>query len=181
MNNKLYWFEIHITVDYQQKDKFVEFCEKSGIKIIDIDMDVMSDIMTSIKVFCTADEAIQLANIKAIWFAFEGFSIERIKVEAEKSYPGDFLYIESHLKFVGKLTNKIEKTNLISKNRKNPTYHLITFRENKLFDIFEASIYNKIQELESFGLCLVDKIEIEKVIFDSNPEHDTNWLNLNKR
>ena len=104
----------YITVDYQQKDKFIDFCTKAGIKTLHIDMDIMSDIMTCTKVYCTDKEAINMANIYALLLEFNGFDVVRIKVEAENSYEKEYLYIETHLKFSGIMANTPDL--LVSRN-----------------------------------------------------------------
>ncbi|MFA6199268.1 MAG: hypothetical protein WC679_02515 [Bacteroidales bacterium] len=170
---KNYWFEIHITVDYSQKDDFVEFCKTSGIKTIDIDMGVMKDIMTATKVYCTKDEACMLADIYAMFYSMEkGFDIKRVKVEAENEYPGEYLYIESHLKF-DRIHDELSNY-LISNNTKKPEQYILTLRE-KDHPGFYYMVNFFVDDFVKLGMNLLEAIEIEKVVMDTNPDHDILW------
>jgi hypothetical protein len=188
-------FEIHITVNTQNIDKFKTDCNSIGVKPIVIDLQdnnensIMMDVMTSSKHRCPNYKLIssylknKLINLN--------YDIKRVKVEVNpfyyniKNVTGE-LYYESHVRVIANNYNK-DNLKVICKNN---GYHLSknVFKKidddnfyimstircyNTDLETFKNKIDNFISEINGFNY---DKIEIECCIYDTNINHDSDWL-----
>jgi len=192
-------YEIHITVNTTDIEKFKSDCNFIGLKPIVIETQNKKcfdqQVMTSSKHH--SEDYNQDLNRIVNDLCHMGYEIIRKKVEIEPERNGfgvgvkheTYLYYESHLRlrlpigydlttFKEKITNKQWH---FSKNlfKKDETYYyqMLTYRESKLDLIpFEhnISIMKLILDLE--GICY-DKIEIEECIYDTNINLDDSWLN----
>jgi hypothetical protein len=164
------WYEVHVTFDYNQKNEFIEFCNSHVIKTIDIDMGLMSDIMTSVKLHDNEKALIDKVyhferNIRKY------FDVKRVKVETTEKAK-EFLYVELHAKV--KVTNQQINNVMLSRNKRKTDELLMTIRDKDLVN-FNKKKEKLLNDFKEKGVIMLEKIEIEKVIFDSNMEHDKLW------
>lgn len=172
-NNMKDWYEVHVTVDYNQKNEFIEFCNSHVIKTIDIDMGLMSDIMTSVKLHDNEKAVIDKVyhferNIR------KHFDVKRVKVETTEKAK-EFLYVELHAKV--KENNHQLNGVMISKNKRKIGELLVTIRDSN-FNNFNKKKEKLLIDFSHNEILLLEQIEVEKVIFDSNKTHDKIWYEL---
>ena len=122
-------YEIHVTVEGGDADKFRDTCNKIGVKPIIIDLEksaesIGQEMMTSSKVFRGPEIPVTEANLIKKQLIEYGFKVTRVKIEVDPSHPQvpsiyhssrdtpqhDFQHFESHLEIV--LSNEEERDHL---------------------------------------------------------------------
>jgi hypothetical protein len=191
-------YEIHITVNTNDVEKFKSDCYSIGVKPIVIETQNKNDFGYQVMTSSTHHSENYTSNLDRVVgeLQFMGYDVIRQKVEREperdsfgigiKHNPS--LYYESHLRlklpigydlnpFKEKITNKQWH---FSKNlfKQDETYYyqMLTYRESKLdLEPFEhnISLMKLILDLEGI---VYDKIEIEECIYDTNINIDHSWL-----
>lgn len=186
-------YEIHVTVETNDVDKFVSDCKQIKVKPIVIETERNNvfgqQVMTSSK--HSGDD--YKATLASICKQLEpNYKIVRQKVEIfpEHEKHPDHIYYESHIRL--KLPHDFDRKpieelcemfnfhmskNLFKKDT-NFVYQMITFRSNgkmpimEFDDIIDAMTWHLTSKKIDF-----DKVEIEECIFDSNVSVDNSWLN----
>jgi len=192
-------------MDEKSIEIFKQTCAEIKVKpiIIDLEKDgkiVMKDAMTSSVHFGDNTSAIKAANEVAKHFKINGYDVLRVKIETVPWHPAapskndpEFVmpkdcYFESHLRII---TNKESRPVLeriansydahLSRNffkRINDTDYIImmTLRDYKIVsEIFKSKVENLKKVLNDAGF-IVDKTEIEFAVYDTNTEHDIEWI-----
>lgn len=194
-------------VDYDKVDLFKADCELIGVKPIVIELEkdikvVMRDCMTSSVIIGDNNQAqiglIRIANsLKNM-----GYKVTRQKIETVPWHPAapsivdtkeviesNQNYFESHLRIV----TTAEKRPVLQTIAKESGAHLsrnyfkrlsesefiimMTLREYKtVSEAFQDRVTSLHSKLERMGF-IVDKVEIEYAIYDSNMDHDKIWIN----
>lgn len=171
------YIETHITVDNNQKDFFLDICEKNGIKTTEIgfssELCKENHLMTSIK---NKLNNIDINNyLEPLYFLFKDINILRSKIEVDKAEK--FKYIETHLSINKEKLEIYNNLNLsknwvISFNINRSNVFSITrriYNKNKIKDI-----ENDFEELKS--IINEKKLELEYCIYDSNVSLDYGWI-----
>lgn len=172
------YIETHITVDNNQKEFFLDICEKNNIKTTEIgfssELCKENHLMTSIK---NKLNNIDIdTHLESLYFLFKDINILRSKIEVDKAER--FKYIETHLSIDKEKIELYNNLNL-SKN------WVISFNINKnnVFSITRR-IYNKnkIEEIKNDfeklkSIINEEKLELEYCIHDSNILLDSDWIN----
>jgi len=196
-------YEIHITIEKPKNiELFKETCKNIGVKPIIIDLEkgddvIMSDVMTSSVHY--GDNQSALAEAERIAGHLWKFQWLRTKIEtvpwhpAAPSMKNDLQmmkgnYFESHLRIVTTLDRRpfLQKIaidngahlsrNFFKKINENEYIIMMTLRKyNDVSEVFTKKVHalNEFLELHNFE---VDKVEIEFAIYDSNDQHDSNWI-----
>ena len=190
-------FEIHLTVETNNIEKFKIDCLENNVKPIVIELQdnqqnaIMQDVMTSSKYKCTNIELQK--NIIYNKFKNLGYNIKRIKVEVDPFHhnkdiiSGESEYYESHIRIVGndkniELVKSVCKQNglhlsknIFKKIDGENYYIMATLRE------YNTDLSSFVNRIESFKYQIsslkYDKIEIECCVYDSNNKHDDIWIN----
>lgn len=189
-------YEIHVTVRTNDVDGFRAACDLIGVKPIVIDLQdikgktVFHDVMTSSTIEYRGGSE---ANAKMESIVEElcslGFEVARAKIESSPSVPGVPLYWESHIR-VNLANSDLKKLrafaytqdvhvsrNIFKKLENDRVYMMLTSRV--YIDITRGSFKKKIENILA-DLILAgfeyDKVEIEKVVYDSNMNHDKSWI-----
>jgi hypothetical protein len=190
-------YEIHVTVETDNIDKFRQDCYDMSIKPIVIEtyseahgtLELGSQVMTSSKYnghsYNTNLETIS-NNLQD-----KGYKILRQKVEKFPNSKPDssFIYYESHLRLKLPKNFNRDRLNMICKKAKlhlsknlfkrdaNYDYQMITYRtSNPDYKVF-VDIIELIKLSFDANDIPYDKVEIEECIFDSNVSLDNRWLN----
>ena len=183
-------YEIHVTVNTQSVDKFVEDCNNLGYKPIVIGLQGEQQVMTS-----TTYKGMNFEqNIEAQkeQLLDLGYELLRIKVEVHPdfihhaAFP-DPKYLECHLRIHYNPDNHEYLLSLAKQNGWHPSknvfkaqggelHQLLTYRTKDLqLDRFK-------QAISDFWLLLIgsgfqiNKKEIEACVLDTNEELDAKWL-----
>lgn len=197
-------YEIHITVK-DARNSFKEDCASLKVKpiIIELEKDgviVMNDVMTSSVHFGDNNSAIEAANQLATQLSLRGYNVARIKIETVPWHPAapsvndDHFhmplgnYFESHLRIVTTKDrrDKLEEIadiyeahlsrNFFKKLNENEFIIMMTLRsKNVSSEIFSKDVDNLKDKLISSGF-VVDKTEIEFAVYDTNVNHDIEWI-----
>lgn len=188
-------FEIHLTVETNDIDKFKTDCINNNVKPIVIalqdnnDKFLMLDVMTSSK----HNHDDYIAEAKKIKKTFEdiGYITKRIKVEVNPYYynineVSGKDYFESHFRILtnSKIYDKLKQIcinnnyhlskNMFKKLEGDNFYIMSTIRlYNTTLKEFEYKIENFKTDLQNFKY---DKIEVECCLYDTNIEHDNIWI-----
>lgn len=185
-----YPYEIHITVKHTPH--FKNICDALNIKAITIELNTSHhlDDMTSVKFFGTDVEALsEVDRIKYLLQA-NGCVVIREKIETvpwhhlapqTNDCVGHKNYFECHLNIHTNdrlILKMIMPPNThISKNTTKKDTLMVTYRNYTNRHKFEselADIKNKLL----MHKYIIDKEIIEFVLYDSNVQHDNNWLNI---
>lgn len=188
-------YEIHITVNITDIDKFKSDCESIGLKAIVIETENNSNfenqVMTSSK--HSGDDYKPKLDSIVCKLQELGYTILRQKVEIEpcmtrKKHP-DHLYYETHFRLKLPIgfdldfhKNDIKSLSYhLSKNvfKKDDThyYQMITYRNRKSEDYFYFMFFiNMMSRYLKYYNIKYDKIEIEECIYDTNVSVDQSWL-----
>jgi len=184
-------YEIHITVDSNDIEKFKKVCQKIGAKPVLIDVTSSKQLMTSSKHKGVDKEYVSELMWMLRHLRGNGFHVSRSKIEIrpEKVKHKDFKYYESHIRLT--LPKDFDKTQLINLCAKNKfhlsrnlfksddvyDYQMITYKDKFLSLVeFNRIIDNMKAELQRLNISF-DKIEIEECIEDSHEKLDHDWLN----
>lgn len=187
-------FEVHLTVNTTDVEKFIEDCKVIGVKPIVIEVEnkelIERQVMTSSKHIAPSFEDTLLKLSEELTDL--NYTIIRQKVEIQPEFQNkhrDFVYYETHFRL--KLPKEFNRTVLIelcrlhkfhlSKNlfKKSDTfdYQMITFRDNSInYAGFISGIEKMKTDLNSLNIEY-DKVEIEECIFDTADSLDKNWVN----
>jgi len=143
-------YEVHVTVPREMQPR--DFITRAGShKVVVLSLlNGQRDMMTNVKTKNYLQTVTDLIRI------FPEFT--RIKVEADPKSPEWGLYYEAH--FDGYIDGLPQSLNMLNGKRYS------TLRSHDVDEFYE-SIKN------------YDKVKIEKVIIDTNPEWDDEWLNKN--
>jgi hypothetical protein len=190
-------FEIHITVETDDVQKFVADCKGFGCKPIVIETQREEihgiQVMTSDKF---AGDSYEIALTNTVNFLeSRGYKILRKKVEKQPEQQKDknFIYYESHFRLkLPKVKDEVAMVLLkgycktfnwhYSKNlfKSSPDfdYQMVTRRdyEMSLNEFLDVDIQGMKSFLTKMGIEF-DKVEIEECIYDSNIKVDESWLN----
>lgn len=199
-------YEIHITVDLKKSerdvDQFKNVCRAYDLKPIIIELEkngenIMNDVMTSSVHFGDNNSAIYAAeSLVAILRTYNLFT-SRVKIETVPWHPAapigddempENSYFESHLRIVTTLERKWEleeiansydvhlSRNFFKKISDDEYIIMMTMRDDDTnYESFKTEIEHlkKILIEENF---LVDKTEIEFAVYDTNVNHDIEWI-----
>lgn len=184
------FFEVHITVNTTDVNKFVSDCKNIGVKPIVIETIIGNNqVMTS-----SVHEGYDYLNVmNAIKFGLLKlkYDVVRCKIEAkpEQEINPNFIYFETHLRLKLNKNANYDHIFSICKERKfhvsrnlfkkdsEYNYQMITYRQ------YEPNIHSFNLVVDSMKTYLdknnivYDKVEIEECIYDSNVSIDENWLN----
>jgi len=186
-------FEIHLTTNTDNIDKFKEDCRQIGLKPLLIELygkyDTYQQVMTSSSYrHSKIDEELTqtISNLSGF-----GYKINRVKVEVNpNNYEGDrkITYLESHLRVkVNKTTegllnticseNDFHKSNNAFKVIDGENYYMMaTLRDYQIdLDTFNSKI-DKFKKILTENNLSFDKIEIEGCVIDTNVDLDSKWL-----
>jgi hypothetical protein len=185
-------FEIHLTVDNQNTERFKSDCKELNIKpiIIDTQNNDYSQIMTSSK-YNHEDYKLELNNLE-LKLKDLNYNVIRSKIEI---YPKSIkhenhIYYESHIRLKLKLNINFNTSDLkeyclennfhFSKNllKQNGEYNfqMISYRDRNIDLISFIKIINSMTSYLKDNNILYDKVEIEECIYDTNENIDKNWL-----
>jgi hypothetical protein len=198
-------YEIHVTVNCDNIDKFKDICQLLDVKPIVLDLMktdqtvVMQDVMTSSKIQGTLEEAKKESIRIAKELSIAKFDVCRIKIETvpwhpqaptfenDKSMPSGN-YFESHIQVVtdeerkpilthiAKLTNAHLSRNYFKKINKSEYVIMLTLRDSTVCkEEFELGVEIIKTFLEAKAFEY-KKIEIEYAIYDSKQSHDAIWI-----
>ena len=205
MENK-YWYEVHITVELFPlgMDLFLKICNQLYVKAITINLEqkpnqiIQQDVMTSSKHYGSYDEVYAYAVAIGKTLKDFGFKILRVKIESEPLHEkspkeiGDImpdgLYFESHIAFLIQKSQRellqdvaIRGGARISRNPLKTTDQgmvvMVTLRDYEApFVVFSQKLQKLLQLTSSAQFIPYKKIEVEFAIYDSNYEHDIQWI-----
>lgn len=185
-------YEIHLTVECDDIEKFKKDCFSLNVKPIIIDTTDQKQIMTSSKYRNDIWEE-ELGRLSDRLEKLN-YLILRKKVEIypEKIPHKNFIYYESHFRLklpkkynTDQLKDLCESKNFhfsrnLLKSDTDFNYQMITFRSNSInLDEFIRVIKDMELILDSMEINY-DKIEIEECIYDSNQIIDNMWINKKK-
>lgn len=181
-------YQIHITVDSLQTDKFFEVCKELGVEglhIRDVVINGMKDsLLTSSVVKGPYKEVYKEMFRIGMGLIDSGFEPVRVKIE---TVPWNYhhekpLYHEAHFKVKAPFYNFPIPFNLIKllglkismKHQSDKT--MLTYRTHdlKLSD-FEDNVNSILKILRYEVNTLVQNPIIEMTIYDSNIHYDSNW------
>ena len=187
--------EMHVTVENPDIPKFKESCSRLQVKPIILDLDVMTDVMTSSTMDGTDDELLAEAQRISSELTSDGHKVVRVKIESspfrddvpQLLQKPDKTYFESHLQVklqpqdLSKLRDLgIKYSFHVSRNPfKKKEDHLVvmaTIRDYRMgLKAFESHVADIKQLIEAHWV--VDKTIIEWAWYDTNVEHDKTWVN----
>lgn len=184
---KLYNFEIHITVECNSQEKYDEFksiCNKIGAKPIAIDLINSKQTMTSKTIKSTDFDMVDIAY-KDRKLLEEGFKILRVKVESCPKFIEDnpetrFHYYEIHVpchydKIKDFDLQRLDKHWHRSYNMFKDNVVMLTCRQTITNEI--RRIDKDIEKLKSLGFVTDSfKHHYEYAITDSNKDLDKGWI-----
>lgn len=174
-------FEIHVTVK-SDSDDFNSICKELNVKPLRLSLQnksgevIEQQVMTS-STFKGGDPLSEAERIVARL----GDSVVRIKIESPPYYLGEPItkeYWESHIKVQTSVDIGyfVEKYDLyLSKNNHKQSTQIITLRGYNTKQEFLDKHESLILEMTKAGIDVDDK-EVERVIYDTNFNHDFNWL-----
>jgi hypothetical protein len=190
-------FEIHLTVETKDIEKFKLDCQKFGCKPIVIEtqrnLEFGTQVMTSDKY--TGNSYERILNRTVSNFQGAGYKIIREKVEIfpqAQKHP-NHLYYESHIRLT--LPNDLPphklrqlKNHCISDNwhysknlfKSSPdvNYQMITLRMyDATYELFSKAVEKMEFILDVVLQLTFDKVEIEECVHDTNASIDKSWLN----
>lgn len=196
-------YEIHITVKADDVDRFKSVCVELGVKPLLIDMDVMTDMMTSSKFVAKnadIDNVLVFKEMSRVGDGLRacGFTVTREKIEAAPWHPDvptdagygmalyDSQYFECHLaiaspsgreaveRAIGKLGMHLSKNRL--KRDDGGKIWMATVRKRDItLEAFKFLVSKMKGAIEHAGLRVEREI-IEFAWFDSNWQHDAAWI-----
>lgn len=202
--NKPVPYEIHVTVQTDNVQGFIETCKEIGVKPIVLDLQKsdgsigIQDVMTSSKVTGVDSDALRsLFQVKNELIK-KGFTVVREKVETAPWHPEAIVYdrnkakdryFETHIPIsitpdgIEEL-GKVAKTNGCHMSR-NPfkkikggrVVQMLTFRKKISAHVFEAMVGLITDDLTEAGYVIIGKVQTEFALFDSKVNHDAAWLN----
>jgi hypothetical protein len=185
--------------------EFKTICQNNNLKSIIIELEkngetLMSDVMTSSVHYGDNNSAINAANEIANHFKINGYDVLRVKIETVPWHPAapsvndvnfsmpENGYFESHLRIVTTkqmkpILEKIAKQfnahlsrNFFKKLNDNEYIIMMTLRDYKsASEVFIGKV-NKLKEVLTNAAFAVDKTEIEFAVYDSNVDHDLEWI-----
>lgn len=189
-------YEVHITVETNDIEKFKADCEELGVKPIVIELQhskgAYQQVMTSSKYTGDNHESIVKLLRASLHLGF-GYDIVRMKVEYHPDFVPDktkILYYESHLRVL--IKNEEEELildqcckkcsfhksrNVFKKLENGDKYIMATFR---IRDVPKREFYNLLSPfsyLLNLSNIKCDKVEVEACVLDTNEELDKEWLN----
>ena len=197
-------YEIHVTVNTGEIDRFRRFCKIIDVKPIVLDLQtlsqesVMQDVMTSSVHLGNNTSAVQTANAIKAELEQAKFPVVRVKIETVPWHPAapqestDLMpadcYFESHLAVItssdrkGKLnTIACEYNAHLSKNvfkviDESNYVQMMTVRWYQgTYAEFDQMVERFIQDLKQNGFD-VDKKIVEFSMYDTRVAHDSTWL-----
>lgn len=185
-------FEVHITVESDNIQKFRADCQEMDVKPILIETEKQgvfnNQVMTSSKHL--GDDYRPTLNILYKRIKEKGYNVLRMKIEInpEAEKHADFIYYESHMRL--KLVKGFDRNLLfefckihdfhLSKNLfkscEGFDYQMMTYRDNSInYEEFVKRI-EQMKTVLRLHRIEFDKVEIEECIFDSNIFIDKNWI-----
>ncbi len=196
-------YEIHVTVKTDDLMHFRRQCERVRVKPIILDLQnhqgqgVMQDVMTSSKY--TGKEPLDHANNIKSRLEYRGFEVVRVKIETTPFHScvpthanqlthklGN--YFESHVRIttMPQLLDTLRayckakgvhlSRNVLKKAREGEITILATLRtETGFLEEFSAAVLDFTAGLPVSAFD-IDKVEIEYAIYDTNKQHDLQWI-----
>lgn len=191
-------YEIHITVNTNDVEKFKSDCYSIGVKPIVIETQNKNDFGHQVMTSSTHHSENYTSNLDRVVseLQFMGYEVVRQKVEIEPERDKfgvgvkheTSLYYESHLRlkipqgydlnpFREKIKNdKWHFSKNLFKQDDDYYYQMLTYRDNRVdLGPFEHNVSLMKLILDLDGI-VYDKIEIEECIYDSNINIDHSWL-----
>lgn len=192
-------------MDEKSIEVFKQTCAEIKVKpiIIDLEKDgqvIMKDAMTSSVHFGDNTSAIKAANSIGNHFKINGYDVLRVKIETVPWHPAapsindvnfkmpEDSYFESHLRVITTKENKrilesiANKFNAhVSRNffkKINDAEYIImvTLRDYKSSSEVFIERVEKLKSVLKDAAFAVDKTEIEFAVYDTNIEHDIEWI-----
>lgn len=188
-------FEIHLTVETNDIDKFKEDCINNNVKPIVIalqdnnDKLLMLDVMTSSK-HKHDDYISESKKIKKV-FEDIGYITKRIKIEVNPYHYNitevhDKNYFESHFRIITDNRNYVSLKQICINNNYHLSKNMFKKLDGSNFYIMSTirlynstlkEFENKIEKIKSdLHDFKYDKIEVECCVYDTNIEHDNIWI-----
>lgn len=200
-------YEIHVTIKSTKDiEYFKKICQELEVKPIILDLQVMSDYMTSSVFMGNNGEAIREVERISKGLKDKGFDVLREKVETVPWHPAaprekdqhpimpDNCYFECHLAVklhenqqeelenliqdVGKEGMRLHKSrNIFKKYIDGQITQMLTYRlYDKTYEEFKANIQILEQKIKT--IFNLDKIIIEFSVYDTKISHDQKWVDL---
>jgi hypothetical protein len=198
-------YEIHVTVRTQEVQRFMDVCSEIRVKPIVLDLQKkggsgsVQDVMTSSKITGTDFDAILENRMVSDALSSRGFEVVREKIETVPWHPKAVVYdpdtdkdgyFEAHIPII--VASEDEKTFLsdtcqsqglhLSRNPfktfDNGTYvQFITLRRKVPVDKFRQLVSATVLGFLRNGISISGSPEIEFALYDSNVNHDADWIN----
>jgi len=193
-------YELHLTVNTNEVERFKAVCSTLGVKPIVIDLQdrtgntVFHDVMTSSK-FHGPTPMVESKRI-ADGLKSHNFEVIRCKIEvppwdpAVPRHPGDLNkgYFESHIRILTNegripelrsLATKHElhvSRNIFKRLENGMIYIMITLRSDGPTVFHFQNYVDTILDILEAHKFVYDKNEVEYVVYDSNKDHDKAWI-----
>lgn len=179
------WYEIHITVDYNQR--FIDYCKGREIKVVHIELgeEIPTQLMTSHSVKEDPNKGIlDVMGDMVKDFQQRGFNVIREKIETVPWHPmaNGTNYFESHLAYHTSLPETLAKNLHLHKSRnlmktKTGTVQMYTLRKHSLnAHSFKEHVDHTVDVIRQHTQLEPDKIIIEYALYDSNEKLDHKWM-----
>lgn len=196
-------FEVHQTLklnDPTSRVKAKQLCERRGIKLIEVHaltksdrQVVLIDPMTSFRFTGTREDLeVVVANVEGE-LRENGIDVIRTKIEIppfDKVKGMSNLYYESHIQVILDKDNidaEMERLSSIApsyahlsknafKSCKNGVHVMVTIRSQYDLKTLQKRLKSINSHLTQHRFRISDKVEVEKVIYDSRIRHDDIWI-----
>lgn len=184
--------EIHITIAApNQIQLFRQFCKDNGWKAIILDLATTKlDVMITARFRGEHDDALEFCNDIALTALDAGYQILRRKIETSLTNPeatkaGGDAYFESHLSIVVDNAEQIQLLRNIpivqelahvSRNLFKEKVIMVTVRSYDCINLEHIVKVHKIKTAIKNSQFKVNRVINEFCWFDTNVEHDKEWL-----
>lgn len=192
-------YEIHITVgvdagDPEEIARFKRNAERLGTKGIVLDAFPLIEIMTSSRFQGEQNDAFKEMTRLVVGLSGLGYPILRSKVETDLSNPACLTplpnqYFESHIEVLlddahyatlKELREGLEfhlSSNIAKPPQGDKHVSILTLREyHTTREAFDRRVTAFCRVLKAEGLEVLDPVETEFALYDTNPEHDIPWF-----
>jgi NTP pyrophosphatase (non-canonical NTP hydrolase) len=192
-------FEIHVTVEDPDQQKFQDACTLAGVKKINLNLyDINADVikretMTASKLVGNNKDAYNELNRICSILEKHDIKISRKKIETVPWHPAavnglaaDGAYFETHFNLLvldGAIVDLVRVITLIYSKQINGVLSLNTNKETGgyLVTIRDKSKDKILQSIENakelLSRYLPDGFLMEYAIYDTNVSHDSSWIN----
>ena len=197
-------YEFHITVIDADKDPFISFCSRIGVKPILLELQdsenivLLHDVMTSHHSEFNSDELamIELKRVSSL-LQNAGFNVVREKIEADINHPDVIKnkeistcpnYFETHFNILISENEEDTLRAIAAKNDCHFSRNIFKKIENEYTIMITKRVYSgtgdefksivaEIEEELTKSNLRIEKTIIEYAIFDTKEDWDSEWLN----